>query len=278
MDAQLEAAVGGAGQADSVVDVLGLGAVDGEDGQGAQVHPALAVLLGDLCPLELLGLLPDLIREAGADVLGVEQGLGAALGLVGAAEAHGDAHPVILLPVAAVQDLDGHLVAVLCAALAVPGQRHGDGRAVVGHEAQTALDPAHRAHQIVLLGQDGEDCALVAALHAGMLELLHQHLIAGHGALGEAAGDEDVAGAVLQHDEGKVLAQLDHLAQQSLVGTAGADGEEYTLTLADDGLPHQLVQSLHHLAVCAALAAELLLQLLDGAGLVLDRVFDLIAH
>ena len=76
----------------------------------------------------------------------------------------------------------------------------------------------------------------------------------------------------------EALDQLDHLAQQSLVGTAGADGKEHALTLADDGLPHQLVQSLHHLAVCAALAAELLLQLLDGAGLVLDRVFDLIAH
>src|SRR5699024_7259624 len=34
-------AVGGLVQADGVVDVLGLGAVDGEDGQGAQVHPAL---------------------------------------------------------------------------------------------------------------------------------------------------------------------------------------------------------------------------------------------
>ena len=31
-------------------------------------------------------------------------------------------------------------------------------------------------------------------------------------------------------------------------------------------------------AVCAALAAELLLQLLDGAGLVLDGMFDFIAH
>ena len=32
------------------------------------------------------------------------------------------------------------------------------------------------------------------------------------------------------------------------------------------------------LAVCAALAAELLLQLFDGAGLVLDGMFDFIAH
>ena len=150
--------------------------------------------------------------------------------------------------------------------------------AVGRHEAQTALDPAHSADQVVLLGQDGEDGALVAALHTGMLELLHQHVVAGHCALGEAAGDEDVAGAVLQHDEGKVLAQLDHLAQQSLVGTAGADGKEHALTLADDSLPHQFVQSFHHLAVCAALAAELLLQLFDGAGLVLDGMFDFIAH
>ena len=278
VDAQLKAAVRGAGQADGIVDVLGLGTVDGEDGQGAQVHAALAVLLGDLCALELLGLIPHFIREAGADVLCVKQSLGAALGLVGAAEAHGNAHAVVFLTVAAVQDLDGYLVAVLCAALAVAGQRHGDGRAVVRHEAQTALDPAHSADQVVFLGQDGEDSALVAALHTGMLEFLHQHVVAGHCALGEAAGDEDVAGAVLQHDEGKVLAQLDHLAQQSLVGTAGADGKEHALTLADDSLSHQFVQSFHHLAVCAALAAELLLQLFDGAGLVLDGMFDFIAH
>ena len=90
-----------------------------------------------------------------------------------------------------------------------------------------------------------------------MLEFLHQHVVAGHCALGEAAGDEDVAGAVLQHDEGKVLAQLDHLAQQSLVRTAGTDREEHALTLADDSIVHQLVHGLHHFAVRTAVTAEL---------------------
>ena len=90
-----------------------------------------------------------------------------------------------------------------------------------------------------------------------MLEFLHQHVVAGHCALGEAAGDEDVAGAVLQHDEGKVLAQLDHLAQQGLVGAAGTHRKENALPLADHSLVHQLVHGLHHLAVRATVPAEL---------------------
>ena len=110
-----------------------------------------------------------------------------------------------------------------------------------------------------------------------MLEFLHQHVVAGHCALGEAAGDEDVAGAVLQHDEGKVLAQLDHLAGQGLFGTAGAGSEEHAGLLADHSVVHQLVQSLHHLAVSGTVAAELCLEVLDHAGLVLDGMFDFIA-
>ena len=47
------------------------------------------------------------------------------------------AHAVVFLTVAAVQDLDGYLVAVLCAALAVAGQRHGDGRAVDVYKRQS---------------------------------------------------------------------------------------------------------------------------------------------
>ena len=110
-----------------------------------------------------------------------------------------------------------------------------------------------------------------------MLEFLHQHVVAGHCALGEAAGDEDIAGLIFQHDKGKVLAQFDYFAQQGLLGAAGAHGEEHARTLADHGLVHQSIQCFHHLAVCAALAAELLLQLFDGAGLVLDGMLDLIA-
>ena len=164
---------------------------------------------------------------------------------------------MIFLPVAALQDLNCHLVAVLCAAFAVTHDLHGDRRAVIRHKLQPALDAAHRAHQIVLFFQNGEDLALVAALHAGVLKLFHQDLIAGHSAAGEPARDKDIAGAVLQHDEGKILAQLDHLAQQSLVRPAGTNREEHALTLADHCLMHQLIHSFHHLAVRAAVAAEL---------------------
>ena len=277
VDAQLKAALRGAGQADGIVDVLGLGAVDGEDGQGTQVHAALAVLLRNRHIFELLCFFADLVREAGMDIAGVEQRLGAALGLVTAAEPHGHADAVVFLPVAAHQDLDGYLVAVLGTAFAVPHELHGDGRAVVRHELQAALDPADRTHEVVLLGEDGEDRALVAALHTGMLKLLDKDLVAGHCAAGEAAGDEDIAGLILQHDEGKVLAQLDHLTQQRLFGTAGAHGKEHARTLADDGIVHQRIQCLHHLAVGPAVAAEAGLQVLDSAGLILDGMFHFIA-
>ena len=63
-----------------------------------------------------------------------------------------------------------------------------------------------------------------------------------------------------------------------IIKTLAISLSTHALTLADDSLSHQFVQSFHHLAVCAALAAELLLQLFDGAGLVLDGMFDFIAH
>ena len=277
VNAQLIAATGEPGQADSIVDILGLGAVDGEDGQSAQIHAALAVLLRHGHVLELLGLVPHLLGEAGVDVLGIEQGLGAALGLLAAAKAHGNAHAVILLPGPALQDLHSHLVAVLRAALAVALDSHGDGRAVIGHELQAALDATDRAHHVVLLLEHGKDLALIAALHPGVGKLFHQNGVAGHGTAGEAARDEDIAGFILQHHKGKVLAQLDHLAGQGLFGTAGAGSEEHAGLLADHSVVHQLVQSLHHLAVRGTVAAELCLEVLDHAGLVLDGMFNFIA-
>ena len=276
--AQLKAAVRGLGQADSIVDILGLGAVDGKDGQSAQIHAALAVRSGHLGVVQLFGLVPHLVREAAADILRVEQCLCAALGLVTAAKTHGHAHAVILLTAAAQQDLHRHLVAVLGAALAVPHDLHGDGGAIVRHKLQAALHAVHGAHQRIFLFQNSKDLALIAALYPGMCKLFHQHLVAGHRAAGEPAGDKDIAGAVLQHDKGKVFAQLYHLAQQCLVGTAAAHGEEHALPLADNGLVHQLVHGLHHLAVCAAIPAELILQILYGARLILDRVLNFIAH
>ena len=110
-----------------------------------------------------------------------------------------------------------------------------------------------------------------------MLKLFHKHHVAGHGTAGKTARDKDIAGAVLQHDKGKILAQFYHLAQQSLVCTAGAHRKEHALTLADDRLVHQLIHSLHHLAVSGTVAAELCLEVLDHAGLVLDGMFDFIA-
>ena len=110
-----------------------------------------------------------------------------------------------------------------------------------------------------------------------MGKLLYQNGIAGHGTAGKAARDEDIAGFILQHHKGKVLAQLDHLAGQGLFGTAGAGSEEHAGLLADHSIVHQLVQSLHHLAVRGTVAAELCLEVLDHAGLVLDGMFNFIA-
>ena len=185
---------------------------------------------------------------------------------------------MIFLPIAALQDLHGHLVAVLCTALAITHHLHGDGRAVVRHELQAAINAAGRAHQIVLFFQNGQDLAFIAALHTGVLKLFHKHHVARHGTAGKTARDKDIAGAVLQHDKGKILAQFYHLAQQSLVCTAGAHRKEHALTLADDRLVHQLIHSLHHLAVRAAVPAEFGFEVFDGARLILDRVLNFIAH
>ena len=111
-----------------------------------------------------------------------------------------------------------------------------------------------------------------------MLKFFHQNLITGHGTTGEPARNKDIAGTIFQHDERKVLAQLDHLAQQCLVCTAGADREEHTLTLADHRLMHQLVHCFHHFAIRAAVTAEFRLQILDRARLVLNRALDFITN
>ena len=184
---------------------------------------------------------------------------------------------MVFLTVAAHEDLHSDLVAVLGTALAIPHELHGNGRAVVRDEFQTAIHPAGRAHQVIFLGEDGKDLALITALHTGVGKLLHQHLIARHGTAGKAARNKDITGAIVQHNKGKVLPQLDHLAQQGFLRAARADGEEHTLLLADDRLMHQLVQCFHHLAVRAAVSAKLRFQILDGAGLVLDRMFNFIA-
>ena len=75
VDTQLKAAFRGLGQADGIVNVLGLGTVNGEDGQCTQIHAALGVLFRDLGILQLLGFIADFIREAAADILRIEQGL-----------------------------------------------------------------------------------------------------------------------------------------------------------------------------------------------------------
>ena len=277
MHPQLKA-VRGLVQADGVVDVLGLGAVDGEDGQGAQVHPALGVGVGDSGPFQFFGFLPHRLGEADVDVPGIQQGLGAALGLLAGAEPHDHRHPVVLLAHPAGADLHGDLIAVLGAALAVPQDLHRDGGTVVRHEHQLAADAAGGAHQIVLLFQHGQDLALVAALHAGMGQLFHQDAVAGHGALHQPAGDEDIARTVLQHGKPKVFAQLDQGAGQGLVLAARPHREKDALGLADHSLPDQLVQRFHHFAVGGAVPAEFGLQVPDGAGLHLDGPLDLISH
>ena len=49
------------------------------------------------------------------------------------------------------------------------------------------------------------------------------------------------------------------------------------MTLSDDRLVHQLIHSLHHLAVRAAVPAEIAFEVFDGARLILDRVLNFIA-
>ena len=278
MDAQFKTALRRAGQADSIIDILGRGTVDGEDRQAPQIQTTLGVCLRHRCILQLFGLLPHFLREAAPDILCIQQRLCAALGLIGTAKAHGDPHPVVLLPGAPLQDLHSHLISILCAAFTAAHQLHGDSRAIIRHKFQSAVDPFCGAHQVVMLGQDRQDLALITALHPGMGKLLHQDLIPRHCATGKTAGDEHIALAILQHYKCKILTQLDHLAEQCLFCTAGPHRKEHSLPLADHSLAHQLIQRLHDLAVRSTVPAKTGFQGFYRAGLHLDRMLDLITN
>ena len=271
VNAQL-VAVAHLGQAHRVVNVLGGGRVDGKDGQGAQVQATLHVLFPHLGALQLDGFRLHGIGEMLGQAMGIQNGLGAALGLVGTAEAHGHAHAVLLVAAAAAQDLHRSLLARLYAAVGalLDEQLHGRAGIRLQIQAVAALFLAHGAHKGVFLFGDVGDLALIAALHTGVVKLVHQHLVAGHGALQAAAGDEDIAGQVLPHGKAEGAAQLHNGAGDAVLRLRGGHrrvagqvvGAHFLHQLA---LAHQVVQLPHHLA----LHAHTLLNIPQAAGALL---------
>ncbi len=85
MDAQL-VAVGGLLSGNGVVQVFGVGAVDGEDGPVPQVQAGVDVGLGDGHLGNLLGLLHDFRGEGGGDAAALDNGVGADTGAAAAAK------------------------------------------------------------------------------------------------------------------------------------------------------------------------------------------------
>ena len=110
VDAQLVAALAQLQQADGIVDVLGLGGIDGEDGQPPQIHAVGDLLLGHAGVLQRLCLGQDLLREVLADFPAIEDGLGALGCHVGGAKPLLDGNPMLRMAVAAQRQIGTGLV------------------------------------------------------------------------------------------------------------------------------------------------------------------------
>ena len=162
VDAQLIAAVFQLLQADGVVDVLRLGRVDGEDGDGAQVHAVGGFGLVDGGVVVGTGFLQDLRRELQADVAAIQDGLGALGGVVGGTELLDDSSAVGVMTLAAVGNQEADLITQVHALAALLGQQELDIAAAVGLDGQTAI-----------LGQ-ADSAGKAVVRHGGLPELRPQ--------------------------------------------------------------------------------------------------------
>lgn len=90
----------------------------------------------------------------------IQQCLCALLGLLGAAEAHGYARPVVLVGIAALQNLHRSLFTVARAAVGALFDIDGAVRTRVRHQRQPALNGLHRSGKAVVFLHHGQHLAL----------------------------------------------------------------------------------------------------------------------
>ena len=213
VDTQLIPAVIELHQADGIVNVLGFGGVDGENGDTAQVHAMLDLRLGDAGAANNLGFLQHFLRELLAHLTAVENGLGALPRHLGGAEALHDGHPVVCMAAAAqreqctglVPGTDTHVLPLADDEVdAVASIRLQSQASVVGTDNGACNGIVRLSHL--------DDLALGAALHPGMVKQADLDLVFGHGAVQGAARNEDVPFPVVPGSKTKPGSKLDQRA------------------------------------------------------------------
>ena len=268
VDAQLVAAAVELEQADGVVDVLGLGRVDGEDGQPPQVHAVGDLLLSDAGAGEGAGFLQHLLREVLAHLAAVKDGLGALGRNVRGAEPLADGHPVLRMAAAAQGQFRAGLVAGAHALVLAFLNQQLDAVAAVRLQGQAAVLGADdgAGDGIVGLGDLGH-LALGAALHAGVVKQADVDLVLGHGAVQRAAGDKDVALAVVTAGKSETGRQLDQRAGDGgghvLVLDGGKAGGVFALFHRQRAVGHH---SRNGIAQTVSVHLQFVLQLPQAAG------------
>ena len=213
MHAQLIPAAVEFQQADGVVNVLGLGRVDGEDGQPPQIHAVGDLLLGDGSIFKFLCLGKDFLGELLPHFPAIENGLGAFGCNLGGAEPLPDGNPVLRMAVAAqcqegaclVAGADPHVLALFDKQLhAVAAVRLQCQAAVIGADNGTGQGVVGLGHL--------NDLALGAAFHTGMIEQADVDLVLGHGAVQRPSRNEDIPFPVVAAGKAEPGRQLDQRA------------------------------------------------------------------
>ena len=131
------------------------------------------------------------------------------------------------MAVAAVGDEETDLVAEVDALAPLLRQQELHVTAAVRLDGHAAiLGQADRTRKAVVRHSDLDDLALGRALHARMVEQLDVDLIVGHRAVQRAAGDEDVALAVVAAGKAEARGQLDEGAGDARGGVGVLVGGE----------------------------------------------------
>ena len=253
-------------QGNGVVDVFRLGGIYGEDRHAAVIPAARRLFFPHGRALVFFRFSLCLEREMAREPRAIQQCLCALLGLLGAAEAHGYARPVVLVGIAALQNLHRSLFTVARAAVGALFDIDGAVRTRVRHQRQPALNGLHRSGKAVVFLHHGQHLALGRALYARMLEQRHQQRVAGHGSHQVFARNEDILPVGLHRPREAKLARQLH--QRTLHGVPCFRVRHGVHALAAHHLVplHQLVHGAGHFFV----VAQLRLQLFQAARLLLQ--------
>ena len=198
MNAQLKAAVLQLHQADRIVDILGLGAVDRKDRQAAQVHAVGCFGRVDDRIFILCRLLQHLGREVLPHIAAIQDRLRTFRGIFGRTETLGHGGAVVGMARAAVGQQRADLIPDLRAVGAVFLQNDMHAAAAVRlHRQAAVLGRGQRTGKAVVRGDDLGHFAFGAALHARAVKQLDEDLVLRHCAMQRAPRDKDIAGAVV---------------------------------------------------------------------------------